>query len=94
MNKAPARLRAAASEITLPRYHGSYKGRKKIETNVEIGDSVLIDGKVEAYVFNKGNCAASVELLNGDRTVVSLDRLTKKAPTSLADEEGTKRKLS
>ncbi|MGM0220031.1 hypothetical protein [Enterococcus sp. AZ126] len=85
---APARMRvASANMITLPKNHKMYKARKKIETDLEIGDTALIDGATEIKIVNKGNCAATVEFNNGDRTVISFDRLQKK-PTSLADEEG------
>lgn len=88
---APVRTRTASAKgKTLPRYHGTYSGRKKIATDIEIGDQALIDCDVVVNVVNKGNCAATVEFHNGDRTVVSYDRLSKlkKEPTSVAPEEG------
>lgn len=88
---APVRTRTASAKgTTLPRYHGTYSGRKKIATDLEIGDQALIDCDVVVKIINKGNCAATVEFSNGDRTVISYDRLSKlqKEPTSLADEEG------
>lgn len=85
---APARVRvASAPGVTLPRFHGAYKARKKIDTDLEIGDMALIDGSIKVKIINKGNCAASVEFSNGDRTVISFDRLQKE-PTSVAPEEG------
>lgn len=88
---APARLRVtSANMITLPKNHKMYKARKKIATDLEIGDQALIDCDAVVKIVNKYNCAGVVEFPNGDRTVISYDRLSKlqKEPTSLADEEG------
>jgi len=88
---APVRARTASAKgTTLPRYHGTYSGRKKITTDIEIGDQALIDCDVVVKIVNMYKCAAVVEFSNGDRTVISYDRLSKlkKEPTSLADEEG------
>lgn len=75
---APARVRAASAKgETLPRYHGTYSGRKKITTDLEIGDQALIDLGVVVKIVNKLNCAGVVEFHNGDRTVVSYDQLSK-----------------
>lgn len=59
------------------RFYNIGKARKKIETDIEIGDEVLIDCDAKVIVINKYNCAAVVEFPNGDRTVISFDRLTK-----------------
>ncbi len=94
---APVRTRTASAKgKTLPRYHGTYSGRKKIPNDFEIGDQALIDCDMVIKIINKGNCAATVEFSNGDRTVISYDRLSRlqKEPTSLADEEGHKHKYS
>ena len=75
---APARVKvASAPGVTMPRFHGAYKARKKIDTDLEIGDVALVDGSIEVKIINKGNCAATVEFENRDRTVISFDRLSK-----------------
>lgn len=75
---APARLRvASANVITLPKNHKMYKVRKKIATDLEIGDQALIDCDVVVRIVNKGNCSAVVEDAYHNRTNISFDRLSK-----------------
>lgn len=88
---APARVRvASAPGVTMPRFHGAYKARKKIDTDLEIGDMALIDGSTKVKIINKGNCSAVVEDERHERRNISFDRLikVKKEPTSSANEEG------
>ncbi|GGD06253.1 hypothetical protein [Enterococcus wangshanyuanii] len=82
--------RSASSIYSIGFVNNTRKARKKIPNDLEIGDQALIDCDVVVKIINKGNCAATVEFSNGDRTVISYDRLSKlqKEPTSFADEEG------
>lgn len=75
---APVRTRTASAKgTTLPRYHGTYSGRKKITTVLEIGDQALIDCGVVVKIVNTLNCAGVVEFQDGDRSVISYDRLSR-----------------
>jgi len=76
---APARLHHKA-EIPVRkghRYLYGTKARRKIKTDIEIGDEVLIDCDRKAVVVNKYNCAGVVEFSNHERTAISFDRLSK-----------------
>lgn len=75
---APARVRvASAPGVTLPRFHGAFKARKKIDTDLEIGDMALVDNNEKVTIFSKGKCSAVVIDTHYGRKNISYDRLRK-----------------
>jgi hypothetical protein len=76
--QAAARFRiSGAKQITAPKLQSIYKARKKIATDLVIGDQALVDCDAMVTIINTYKCSACVELPNGDRSVINYDRLTK-----------------